>query len=352
VTTVGPASIRDLLEPRVEAARGSAAYANYKRVREWILDLPRDRSGTNTASDYWVEELDSLEYLLDASPLVIERLRHHTYTVTGVRPYDYRTNKQTGGRKFEAKLAALKELDNVGLLVPESRALGGFGHEIGGELVNIDTLKFYEALIAMERGGMLAGFRESGDRRVVWEIGAGWGGFARCFKTLFPDVTYVITDLPELFLFSATYLLTLFPDATAIFWGEGTREESALASADFVFVPNTAVHSLSLPHLNLTVNMVSFQEMTSEQVETYVSKAHALGSPLLYSFNRERSVYNPQIESVTGILERWYWTHVVPVLPVSYLKMLDDKAAKRRQKTKYPTELDYRHVAGTRRVLA
>ena len=50
-------------------------------------------------------------------------------------------------------------------------------------------------------------------RKLVWEIGAGWGGFAYQFKTLFPDVTYVIVDLPELFLFSATYLMTLFPEA-------------------------------------------------------------------------------------------------------------------------------------------
>ena len=102
--------------------------------------------------------------------------------------------------------------------MPESPALGGFGYDIDGRLFNVDTLKFYEVLIGMERGGVLAALRER-ERPVVCEIGAGWGGFAYQFKTLFPRSTYVIVDFPELFLFSATYLATVFPDARLAFVG-------------------------------------------------------------------------------------------------------------------------------------
>ena len=158
--------------------------------------------------------------MIEASPLIVRKLRHHAFHITGIRPYDYRSKGDTRRAHFEARLQALRELAGDSLLVPESPALGGFGYDIGGRLFNVDTLKFFEVLIGMERGGVLAALRDR-ERPVVCEIGAGWGGFAYQFKTLFPRSTYVIVDFPELFLFSATYLATVFPDARLAFVGAG-----------------------------------------------------------------------------------------------------------------------------------
>src|SRR5687768_8616440 len=166
--------------------------------------LTHDRAGSAAPSEYWREELSGFDYLLDASPLIVERLREHTHHITGLRPYDYRGGQPARRAALAAKLGALREAGRDDLLVPESPALGGFGFEIDGALYNLDTLKFYEALIALDRAGVLGELRRATGRPVVWEIGAGWGGFAYQLKTLFPDVTYVICDLPELFLFSAT----------------------------------------------------------------------------------------------------------------------------------------------------
>ena len=98
-------------------------------------------------------------------------------------------------------------LDGLGdaeLLVPEARELGGFGFEIDGELYNVDTLKFFEVLIALERGAVLAeparpGRAQArvGDRRRLGRLRP------PVQDRSFPDITYVIIDLPELFLFSA-----------------------------------------------------------------------------------------------------------------------------------------------------
>ena len=131
---------------------------------------------------------------------------------------------------------------------------------------------------------------------MVCEIGAGWAGFAYQFRTLFPPSRYVIVDFAELFLFSATYLGTLFPDARMAFCG--TAETPTVADAgdaDFIFVPHTmAAQVPSLP-LDLTVNMVSFQEMTDGQVRAYADMAGDAGCPWLYSFNRDRSPFNTEI---------------------------------------------------------
>ena len=88
--------------------------------------------------------------------------------------------------------------------------------------------------------------------------------------------------------------------------------------------------------------MVSFQEMTAAQVDAYAKAAFDLGCPLLYSLNRERSGYNPEIVSVSQTLDRYYWLRETKILPVGYQKMLDQE----------PSEQDYRHLVGWRRVQA
>jgi hypothetical protein len=347
------------LEARLDELRGAHAYRAYLRARERVLAMldrePGPEADVHRPSAYWREELENFTYMLDASPLVIEQLRHHAFHLTGLRVYDYRSNRDKPKALLAQKLGALIELAGTDLLVPEDRRLGGFGFEIDGALYNVDTLKFFEVLIALERAALLRPFRAPAERRIVWEIGAGWGGFAYQFKTLFPKTTYVVTDLPQTLLFSATYLMTCFPEARAVFDGEGPDGglPADWAEADFVFVPNTRLDIVRPPRLDLTINMVSFQEMTTAQVESYAAHAFALGCPFLYSLNRDRSPYNPDLTSVREVLGALYWLHEVEILPVSYTKMLDS-SGKRPKRPKVLAAaagdgLDYRHVVGWRR---
>ena len=183
-------------------------------------------------------------------------------------------------RNFKTRLDKLKAVDPAGLLVPEAQDLGGFGHEIDGQLYNVDTLKFYEALIALELGGVLPGLRE-GQRKVVIEIGAGWGGFARALTAKVPGVTYVIVDLPQVLLFSGTYLSALRPD-WKVFKSEAghTLPPDRYGDYDLVLIPHFVFPQTPLPALDLAVNMVSFQEMTKAQVEGYVERLLFCGLPL------------------------------------------------------------------------
>ena len=332
------------LQQRLEVLRRTAAYQNYELVRSRVLEM-RTREAQlphYRPSAYWEEELTNFEYMLDASPLVIDKLRHHAMHITGIRPYEYRSNRDRWRNRLADKRRALLKYGKREMLVPEWRALGGFGFEIEGELYNLDTLKFFEVLIALERGAILDEFRANAERRLVWEIGAGWGGFPYQFKTLCPNVTYVITDFPELFLYSATYLMTAFPDARVAFWGEAPTAEilRRWEEYDFIFMPNTALAELTPPRVDLAVNMVSFQEMTQEQVTTYVEHAHQVSARFLYSLNKEKSTYNRELESVSAIIERFYWPRTIDVLHVPYQKMLDAK----------PSADDYKHTIGWKRV--
>ena len=331
-------------EARLAELRRSPAYRNYETVRRRVFEM-RTREAQlphYQPSAYWKEELENFEYMLDASPLIIDKLRHHSLHITGIRVYEYRSNRDRFRTQFLEKVAALKRISPLGLMVPESRLLGGYGFEVEGELFNIDTLKFWEVLIALERGAVLDEFRNNSERRLVWEIGAGWGGFPYQFKTLCPNVTYVITDFPELFLYSATYLMTLFPAARVAFWGEAPTADLLARWQEYVFIfmPNTALDELTPPRVDLAVNMVSFQEMTQDQVTTYVRHAHDVNARFLYSLNKEKSTYNRELESVSAIIERYYWPRKIDVLHVPYQKMLDTK----------PSADDYKHIIGWKRV--
>ena len=346
------------LASRIAALRESHAYANYERARDEVLEMVDGASdaGEGAPSAYWTHELRNFEYMLDASPLIVESLRHHTFHLTGIRTYEYRPHRgDEARRRFEAKLRMLRELEGDALLVPEAPLLGGFGHEIDGALYNIDTLKFFEVLIALERGAVLPEIRAPG-RKLVWEIGAGWGGFAYQFKTLFPDVTYVIVDLPELFLFAATYLMTLFPQAKVHFHAGG----DALADwegVDFAFVPAHASESLRGLRPDLALNMVSFQEMTTAQVDGYARLAWELGCPLIYSLNRDRSPWNPELGSVREALGRYYRLHEVPLLELPYTRMPELQTRSLPERAVQwglsalagESSFDYRHVVGWRR---
>lgn len=324
----------------------SHAYQTYLRVRDAVVAIQAAASsglpGTARPSRYWEEELENFDYMLEASPRIIHKLRHHTFHITGLRTYDYRSSQINKQRTFELRYRGLLDLAGNALRVPEARELGGFGYEIDGQLYNADTLKFWEVLIGMDRAGVLAPFRNSGERRLVWEVGAGWGGFPFQFKTLFPNVTCAVTDFPELFLFSATYLGAMFPEARWLIY-RGEQDQAALAgwrNLDFVFLPTTFPDVVPPGRPDLCVNMVSFQEMTTDQVQSYTRKAFDLQCPFLYSLNRERSPYNRELKSVTDVLSRFYWPHFIDILPVSYQKMLDEE----------PSETDYKHLVGWRRV--
>lgn len=325
-----------------EALRATPEFQTYLRVRDAVLQMLDGRAAgaghAADASDYWSEELGNIDYLVDASPFIVRKLRHHAFHITNLRPYDYR-DKQDGRRQmFEARLQALKALDPAGVFVPESPLLGGFGYEIDGSLVNVDTLKFYEALIALQRGGVLAEVRAA-DRPVVCEIGAGWGGFPYQFKTVCPRARYVIVDFPELFLFSATYLGVAFPHARMVFGGVDGWED-----ADFVFVPNTRAHELARVPLDLTINMVSFQEMTEHQVRAYTRLAAEAECRAIYSFNREHSPYNAELASVSSVLAERYRLTEIPVLDTDYTSAM--KKPPKKTQLSARAELGYRHVIG------
>lgn len=333
----------DILRDSIEKARRSPAFRHYERVRDLVLRMVDD-SADYEASAYWQQEIEGFDYMLDASPLVIAKLREHEYHLTGLRSYEYRQHHADYARRFASKLRRLKDVDASNLFVPESDELGGFGHRIDGQLVNLDTLKFYECRIALDRAGVIEQLRGQGRHRVI-EIGAGWGGFAHQLKTLFPNVTYMIVDLPQTMLFSATYLKATFPEARVRIYGDGPVESlfDDFDQTDFLFLPAHAFGRLPIPAADLAVNLASFQEMTTQHVTGYVNRLADSGCRQVYSLNRDRSRYNEELSTVTELLESRYRVERLDVLDVPYTVLVSKPG-----KPVDPSAADYRHLIGRR----
>ncbi len=324
------------------------AWDAYDRAR---LAVQRMKAGptseVGSPSAYWSEELGLIDYMADATPLIVRKLRHHAFWITGLRAYDYRVQDDAKRELFETRFRALESLGGRDLVVPEPEALGGFGYRIDGGLHNLDTLKFQEVLTGMRLAGFLDALKAE-TRPVIVEIGGGWGGLAYQLKTLIPHALYVIVDLPELFLFSSVYLSAMLPHTKQVFWGADENATTAWRDADVVYVPNTQAEAMAGFGPSLVLNVASFQEMTGEQVEAYAALAALARCPKLYSLNRDRSRYNSQLTNVREVLGRHYRLRDITVLDTDYTKAMKKPSRKKRPDDAPPVDddLSYRHVAG------
>jgi putative sugar O-methyltransferase len=337
--------IVNFLNEKIEVFRQSRIYKDYLEIRDDVLKILEEVERCNDSpSKYWIEEIEAIDYIFDASPLIVNKLREHTHHITGIKSYEYRDHHAHQAAAFEKKLKLLQQIDPWGLFIPEAKNLGGFGHKLEAGLVNLDTLKFYETLIGMEISNCFSEIR--GKKSLILEIGAGWGGFAYQFKRNFPLSTYLIVDLPAMIIFSYTYLKSCFPDAKF----KVVKNESEIPSAqdyinfDFVFIPNFLFEHLNLPLIDLGINMVSFQEMTEAQVMSYLKKLTQLGCRRFYSHNRDRSKHNQEISAVGICMKHYFSIQEINVLDWQYTDLKMKPIDERRTNKK--NIHDYRHIMG------
>lgn len=338
---------------RIEKARHSEMYASYLATRNRILAMVEDMMKEGAApSQYWSQEVAGFEYLFDASPLILERFREHCYHITGIHSYPYRQHHGNKNGSHAQRYIELKAIDKRNLFVPESPVLGGFGYELEGGVANVDTLKFYEVLIGLDKAGLLDSLSGGG---TVIEIGAGWGGFAYQLYKKFNSIRYVIIDLPHTMLFSAIYLSNVFPKANMIMHGDADFERRLVAGDfDFAFVPHYAADRYKYPAVKFGVNIASFQEMTADQVSGYAALLSKNHCGAIYSLNRKRSPYNNQLQSVESELSKYYRCEPIHVLDTPYTSIgkkvkAKDKIKQMVKKIKIKTareDLGYAHLVG------
>ena len=299
-------------ERRALDAIGAKAYDDYLLVRESARRMREcDDRAVLEYTEHERGTIDELAPLWNASRETVARLRRSCEPLSAVRAVDYETASSDLAMRLKRELSMLRRQGAQDLFVQESRALGGFGFEKHNELYNEDTLTFFKALVALHDGAVLQAYRASRERRLVWEIGGGWGGFAFQFKTLFPNVTYLITGLPDAFLVSAVYVKAMFPDARCRFFTDAPADLfHTWEEIDFIFAPESAVPSLRPPRLDLTMDLATLSQMSVERVRSHVQRAFDLGCRYFYSlFGPGR----PDLQAmVSDEVRHRYWPHPIP----------------------------------------
>ena len=150
------------------------------------------------------------------------------------------------------------------------------------------------------------------------EIGGGYGGLAHHLGGILAGhVTYVIVDLPEMFLFQAPYLRINNPGKSIYVWDRASfTPEFVLQdmnSYDFVLIPNFALEQLEpLTAVAAMINMQSFQEMNEAQVDAYLRFGATRITHYLYSDNVDAHPYNEDLSSVSALLAKHYDLHPEP----------------------------------------
>jgi hypothetical protein len=300
-------------ERRALDAIGAKAYDDYLMVREAARCM---RGHENRAAVGYTDDerrtIDGLAPLWNATPDTIAHLRRWCEPLSAVRASDYETEPSDLATRLKRELSMLRRQGAQDLFVQESRALDGFGFEKHGELYNEDTLMFFKAIVALHDGAVAQAYRAPAERSLVWEIGGGWGGFAFQFKTLFPNVTYLITALPDACLVSAVYLKAVFPEARCRFFGDSAPADlfREWEEIDFIFAPESALHVLQPPRLDLTIDIAALSGMSVDRIRAHVRRAFDLGCRYFYSlFPPGRSDGQAM---VSDAVRQFYWPHPIP----------------------------------------
>lgn len=322
------------------------AYENYLKFRDELIkkiEISRNLG----RSEYWRQEVEQFEYIFDATPTLVKNLRHHCFLLTGIRPYEYLDHHKNAKtyRALKDRLHALRVLDLALPVMSERDELGGFGFNYGHGKYNVDTLKFHEMHLALKKSGALDFENCLTFTGNVIEIGAGWGGFAETFLRRFPNAKYLIVDLPEALIFSGTLLTSWFPEKNTLLFDRNLSLDE-LKSANILLIANSDIEWLPNEFkFDLLVNSVSFQEMTSKQVKDYIDFGLTRDCKKFYSFNKDRSNYNDEIESVRKVLAEKLNIREIDLLKIEYTTAA--KGIKRFKAGKLENSNSYRHVFGS-----
>jgi ubiquinone/menaquinone biosynthesis C-methylase UbiE len=132
---------------------------------------------------------------------------------------------------------------------------------------------------------VLASAHAKGSR--ILEIGGGLGTLAGIVQDMLEPTAYVIVDLPEMLLLSSVRLRRMYPEIPAVFLYPGSAAEP---QDGFVFCTPETISRLPTDGFDLACNIDSFQEMTEQQVATYIDLAQRVTKPsgLFLNINRRK----------------------------------------------------------------
>jgi len=269
-------------------------------------------------SQLWCDVLQHLDYIRELSDGQLNFIRTHTSFITGtfcyaythlpVRNADDDTKERDLGLVFSYKVLTqdLPPAYHGSEPVPNS-VTENVGVWWRGKFLTDDLMRYQRTVTNLYRAGLLP--LETERRRVYLEIGGGYGGLAHQISNIKGNNScYIIIDLPNMLFWSGVYLRLNNPEKKIYIYDVETYSELGIHKIvdtyDFVLLPNYLIHQVdNFSLVDVAINMLSFQEMSDDQIEGYCRFLKRYVTGWIYSDNFSRHVFNQQLtKSVFEIL--------------------------------------------------
>jgi putative sugar O-methyltransferase len=110
------------------------------------------------------------------------------------------------------------------------------------------------------------------DTPVVAEIGGGFGGMAYYLIRDRPGVTYLNFDMPETIALASYYLLSAFPQAKAILYGEAELDAETMRNSQIILMPSFAIRQLPPSSVDVAFNARMLSDLSSASLHAYLAE--------------------------------------------------------------------------------
>lgn len=281
---------------------------------------------TAAASPIWDEVLGVHRYLMNLAPEDFRNIRFHAGIVAGVifnfwHPYPKPDPNQVAAHTRYADF--VKDLPYEYWLgePPEPQLPRPIGIEYRGRVINHNLARFQRTVSNLYFSGVIDHlFGGGGERRIVFEVGGGYGGLAHAMGNLAPGrIVCAVMDFPEMMLFQYPFLELKNPGRSIYLYDPETFDAERLASEiggyDYVLLPNYILGRLdAFPPIDVFVNMQSFQEMSRAQIGEYLDFAARKTVACVYSDNLDRHPYNPETFSLSELLQERFQLFPAPAV--------------------------------------
>jgi putative sugar O-methyltransferase len=131
------------------------------------------------------------------------------------------------------------------------------------------------------------------EKKVVLDIGAGWGRIGYFLNQLNPNLHIVIADIPMTLFVAQRYIESIAPNAISYRYQQTRQLESIdreflRAKSGISFIGTHSIRNLKAGSIDLTINVASFQEMELKNIRLYMEDINRF-STSCYLMQRKQS---------------------------------------------------------------
>jgi putative sugar O-methyltransferase len=121
------------------------------------------------------------------------------------------------------------------------------------------------------------------DKKIIIEIGGGYGGLGYFLNKNIENLTYIDFDLPENMALTAYYLMCCFPEKKIMLYGEDSIEN--INQYDIVILPNFCIDKMKANCADLVFNSYSLAEMSPATIQHYVDRIKLISKEYIFHVN-------------------------------------------------------------------